>query len=148
MSKDFFQARGSLKARWLAVNKRALEFRRRAAAAEKEAAALQRALDTLEGVAEGMMDGESASQGRQTDRQNTMVVRIIEELKTRGPTSAPDLAKALGISYWSTHAYLKRGPFKVTGTVVSGRRHVQVWAADGDTETAAVDVAGDPTERE
>ena len=134
MSRDFFQARGSLKARWLAVNKRALEYRRKAAAAEKEAAVLQRELDTLEGAADGLIEGEPVPRGRRTDRQNTVLLQLIEELKVRGPTTAPELAKALGLSYWSTLSYLKRGPYKVTGTVQNGKRQVQVWAPDGAAE--------------
>jgi DNA repair ATPase RecN len=125
MSQDLVRARTHLKARWLAANKRALAFRRKATEAEKEAAALQKALDALEAAAPRLGETETVSSPRQ--RSGATVQRMIEELKTRGPLTAKQLAEAAGINYFTAVKHLQRGAFKVAGTVLNGRRTSQTW---------------------
>jgi len=140
MSQDLLRARAQLKARWLAANKRALAFRRKATEAEKEAAALQKALDALEAAAPRLGETETVSSPRQ--RSGATVQRMIDELKTRGPLTAKQLAEAAGINYFTAVKHLQRGAFKVAGSVLNGRRTSQTWtvaeASDSPTSPKAV----------
>ena len=125
MSQDISRARDHLKARWLAANKRALAFRRKATEAEKEAAALQKAVDALEAAAPRLGEAETAAPLRR--QVGATVQRMIEELKTRGPLTARQLAEATGVNYFSVNKHLQRGSFKVAGTVLNGHRTSQTW---------------------
>jgi response regulator of citrate/malate metabolism len=125
MSHDLLRARNQLKARWLAANKRALAFRRKATEAEKEAAALQKALDALEAAAPRLGETETAAPLRQ--QAGAAVQRMIGELKARGPLTAKQLAEATGINYFTITKHLQRGSFKVAGTVQNGGRTSQTW---------------------
>ena len=134
MSQDLIRARTHLKARWLAANKRALTFRRKATEAEKEAAALQKALDALEAAAPRLGETETTSTPRQ--HSGATVQRMIEELKARGPLTAKQLAEAAGINYFTAVKHLQRGAFKVAGTVLTnGRRTSQTWTTAEPSDT-------------
>jgi len=133
MSQDLLRARSHLKARWLAANKRALLFRRKATEAEKEAGALQKAVDALEAAAPRLGETETAPPPRQ--QAGTTVQLMIEELKARGPLTAKQLAEATGVNYFSVTKHLQRGSFKVAGTVRNGGRTSQTWTvAESDGE--------------
>jgi len=133
MSQDLFRARANLKARWLAANKRALAFRRKAKEAEKEAAALQKALDALAAAAPRLDEMEAASPPPQ--RPGATVQLMIGELKARGPLTARQLAEATGINYFTAVKHLQRGAFKVAGTVRNGGRTSQTWTAAEPSDT-------------
>jgi hypothetical protein len=142
MSQDLLRARDQLKARWLAANKRALAFRRKTTEAEKEAAVLQKALDALEAAAP--QHGETGTVSSPRRRSGATVQRMSEELKTRGPLTARQLAEAVGLNYFTVVKHLQRGGFKVAGTVRNGSRTSQTWttAEPSDTATSAEAVPG------
>jgi len=135
MSQDLLRARAQLKARWLAANKRALAFRRKATEAEKEAGALQKALDALEAAAPRLGEAETVAPRRQ--HAGATVQRIVEELKARGPMTAKQIAQAVGINYFSVTKHLQRGAFKVAGTVQNGGRTSQTWTVAEPSDTSA-----------
>jgi hypothetical protein len=140
MSQDVFRARASLKARWLAANKRAIGYQRRANEATKEASALQKALDALENASTGLANLAPIPRRRRTGQLSEAVLRLVAEIKSRGPSTAPDLAKALGASYWSTLSHLKRGPFKSESAGGTGARAVQVWSVADPVDAADASV--------
>jgi hypothetical protein len=138
MSQDLLRARTRLKASWLAANKRALAFRRKATEAEKEAAALQKAVDALEAAAPKLSETEATPAPRQ--QAGATVQIMIEELKARGPLTARQLAEATGVNYFSVNKHLRRDAFKVAGTVRNGSRTSQTWTVAEDSETPTSDV--------
>ncbi|MEK7476342.1 MAG: hypothetical protein AAB152_12020 [Candidatus Coatesbacteria bacterium] len=125
MSKELLRTRAALKNQWLAANRRALELHRRAAEADKEAAAMQRALDALEKAAPNLSEADVVRAPRTA--ASATALRLTEELKARGPMTAPQLAEATGISYWTVNAALRKGPFQDAGTVKNGHRTSQLW---------------------
>ena len=125
MSSELLRGRADLKAKWLSANRRALELHRRATEADKEAAALQKALDALEKAASNLDEQEVVRSTRRPS--GATALRLAEELKARGPMTAPQLTQATGIPYWSVNAALRKGPFQAAGNVKDGWRTIQVW---------------------
>ena len=140
MSQDLIRARANLRAQWLTASKRAMALRRKATEAEKETAALMKALDALEAAAPGLTETQNTALPQR--RLGATVQRMIEALKARGPLTVRQLAEAAEVNLWSVNKQLQKGPFKVAGTVRNGPRASQTWtvaeAADTPTSPEAV----------
>ena len=112
-----------LKALWITKNREALAYRAKADEESRRAAALQKALDTLEGAMAHLPE-ESAPKPRQS--RSAVDERIAALLKERIAVSAKEIAKQMGIPLSTVFRTLKRGPFKSEKGPDDGR--TRVWS--------------------